>query len=261
MRKSGDYHKSMNNNSNPSSEILLSIIIPIYNNAKLLDITLENLLLVKTEKIEIIIIDGCSSDSFQNVVLKYKSFVDCIVSEPDCGIYYAINKGVNISRGKFYVVLGAGDYLYPAASTKMLDVLKTSQSNFILASVDVDKRQHEPMRGAIWRYGAAGIISHHSVGTFIRKDIHKKHGYYSYSYRLLADSHFILRCHMAKVAFERIYVCSGRYLGGGISEINKLDATLELFKLQMACNGNFFTQISLLCLRLIFHFMQRNKYD
>jgi len=90
---------------------LISIIIPVKNNSVNLDKCLMSIIDMQNEYIEIIIVDGQSTDSIDKVIYKYNSYISIFISEPDTGIYDAMNKGIALARGNYILFLGADDKL------------------------------------------------------------------------------------------------------------------------------------------------------
>ena len=91
----------------------LTIIIATYNSEKYLDKCLESIAIQSYPKIELIIIDNCSTDSTLNIINKYNLRINLrVFSEPDSGIYDALNKGVVLASGEYILFLGSDDYLY-----------------------------------------------------------------------------------------------------------------------------------------------------
>lgn len=79
----------------------VSIITVVYNAAADLRITLDNLLRIKYENLELIVVDGGSSDGTRTVIEEYSLDIKHWVSEPDNGIYDAMNKGLRMCGGDY----------------------------------------------------------------------------------------------------------------------------------------------------------------
>ena len=86
-----------------------SIITITYNCEAFIEKTIQSVLEQNFKDFEYIIIDGNSSDATLKIINKYRELVDIIVSEPDQGIYDAMNKGLNLAQGQFVNFLNAGD--------------------------------------------------------------------------------------------------------------------------------------------------------
>ena len=103
---------------------ILSIIIPIYNNEKYIENTLLSILSQKKDFVELIVVDGKSKDSTLNIIEKYKSKIDLIISEEDNGVYDAMNKGIKVATGEWLYFLGSDDLLAPYVIEKIQHILK-----------------------------------------------------------------------------------------------------------------------------------------
>ncbi len=105
LRTTG-FHKSSQNGTS-----LLSIILAVFNGAEFIEDTITSVMSQNYENIELIVIDGGSTDGTQEIVRKYESQIDYWLSEPDKGISDAFNKGILLARGDYINFQGAGDYL------------------------------------------------------------------------------------------------------------------------------------------------------
>jgi glycosyltransferase involved in cell wall biosynthesis len=97
----------------------ISIITVVYNSEQLIENTLKNIALIKNSSIEYIVIDGASTDKTNEIIKRYLSIIDIYVSERDGGIYDAMNKGINLSSGKFISFLNSGD-IYVSDFVKLI---------------------------------------------------------------------------------------------------------------------------------------------
>ena len=94
------------------SEIkLISIVTVVYNDILNISKTIESVIKYRTPEIEYIIIDGRSSDGTLEMINKYKENIDVVVSEPDKGIYDAMNKALLIANGNYIININCGDIL------------------------------------------------------------------------------------------------------------------------------------------------------
>lgn len=90
----------------------ISIITVCLNAENEIERTILSVLNQKYENIEFVLIDGASNDETVNIIKKYEDKIACFISEPDKGIYNAMNKGIEKSTGDFLVFLNAGDEFY-----------------------------------------------------------------------------------------------------------------------------------------------------
>lgn len=94
------------------SNLFISIITVVLNQAEDLETTINSVISQTYNQYEYIIIDGNSKDGTLEVINRYNNYIDIWKSEPDKGIYDAMNKGVNLSTGEYILFLNAGDYFY-----------------------------------------------------------------------------------------------------------------------------------------------------
>lgn len=142
---------------------LISVITVVYNGAAQLRATIESVLQQKRDDLEYIVVDGGSTDGTCDVLLRFNSQLDYWVSEPDDGIYDAMNKAINLARGRFIYHLNIGDRLLripkifdepvPADVICIAGVVKTSANGLHIPSVGVALRFHNTLhhQGCFYR--------------------------------------------------------------------------------------------------------------
>jgi glycosyltransferase involved in cell wall biosynthesis len=101
--------KSMYQQKN-KTDLLLSIIMVTYNAEAVVEKTLNSVFEQTFDQYELIVIDGGSTDNTIHVLKNYSDFITCLISEPDQGIYDAMNKGLVAAKGQYVQFLNAGDY-------------------------------------------------------------------------------------------------------------------------------------------------------
>jgi len=120
MGRSGDN----SGRATASQQPLVSIITVVLNGANTLGRAIESVVAQKFRGFEYIIIDGGSTDGTLEVIRQYESHLACWISEPDRGLYDAMNKGVSLSKGEWVYFLGADDYLldgFTSAAERLKD--------------------------------------------------------------------------------------------------------------------------------------------
>lgn len=178
----------------------ISIITVTYNAAKTVADTLQSVALQTYGDIEHIVIDGASTDSTVKIVSQYGGAISKFVSEPDNGIYDAMNKGLGLATGEIIGFLNADDVY---ASN---EVLRCVASLFATSEVDavfgdaVFVRSTRPTR-PIRRYRsdrfrpdriAWGLMPAHPA-LFLRREVYERFGVFRTDYRIAGDFELIAR--------------------------------------------------------------------
>ena len=181
----------------------LSIITINRNNAEGLKRTLDSVKTQTYQGFEHIIIDGASTDDSVKIIESYIRDVSCMkydvlwVSEPDTGIYNAMNRGVRKVHGDYVLMLNSGDYLVDELVLERivpeLDGTDIIQGNII--KVGASEEQLE--RG----YGKSDItfidvMKNHFLhqASFCRRELFDKYGYFDESYKINGDTVFYAKC-------------------------------------------------------------------
>ena len=113
-----------------------SIITINYNNCDGLEKTIQSVINQSYQNFEFIIIDGGSTDSSVEVIKKYSNKIDYWISEPDKGIYHAMNKGIIQAHGEYLNFMNSGDLFYDN------DVLKDISIKIDLKDIIIGKDFH-----------------------------------------------------------------------------------------------------------------------
>ena len=164
----------------------ISIITVVKNNKSYIEKNILSLLSQKYKNYEHIIIDGGSTDGTLEIIDKYKKSISSFVSEKDQGIYYAMNKGIDLASGDIIGILNSDDYFYDDA----LDIVKSyfeknQEIDFLFGSVHKFFIRHGFYPSKIhWTFN---FYTTHSVGFFIKKTSQKKLGYYNIKYKYSSD--------------------------------------------------------------------------
>ncbi len=163
---------------------LVSIITVTFNAASTLEACIKSVLLHKNGEVEFVVIDGGSKDGTLEILERYGNAVDVLVSEPDQGIYDAMNKGLDRANGDYVLFLGADDLLRHLPLNEM-----DNRADLILGNVDCggwNFRHVKPEAHLRAKMRYRNCV--HPQGTFYRKsDIR-----YSLEYRCCADYLFNL---------------------------------------------------------------------
>ena len=96
-----------------SEKLKISIIIPTFNSEEYVEETIKSVINQNYSNLDLILVDGNSTDRTMRIVEKYKEYFSHIVSEADNGQYDAINKGFNLAVGDIFAYLNSDDIYFP----------------------------------------------------------------------------------------------------------------------------------------------------
>ncbi len=191
----------------------ISIITSCFNRVDTVCEAMGSVLSQNYPNIEYIVVDGASSDgsveairNFENIIKSEKfkkdhpGFSFIFISEPDGGMYEAINKGVNMATGDVIGLVHSDDFLYD--NNVLSDIAKTikdTNADFVYGDGVFVKYQNPRKMVRNWRGGsyyrwkvACGWLPLHPT-CYIRRDVMLKEGLYDESFKIAADTDLLVR--------------------------------------------------------------------
>lgn len=119
----------MTQHNHSPSHVKVTVIVPVLNARGTILDTIESIRRFKTNQIEVIVLDGGSTDGTQDILSGSMDVIDILRSEPDRGIYDAMNKGVSLAHGIWCIFLGSDDILLDGFTTAV-GALSATTSNY-----------------------------------------------------------------------------------------------------------------------------------
>ncbi|MGB9794570.1 glycosyltransferase family 2 protein [Caldisericum exile] len=170
---------------------LITVITVVFNGAKTLEETIKSVINQTYPNVEYIIIDGGSTDGTLDIIKKYEDQIDYWISEPDKGIYDAMNKGVTLALGYYIYFLGSDDVVFSSeVFSKILSLIKLD-TKLIYGNVYF-KESGKIYDGEFSKFKlCTRNICHQAILYSIY--FFKKYGLYNLKYKILADYEFNLR--------------------------------------------------------------------
>ena len=213
---------------------LFSVVVATRNAGAVLPMTLESLLTQTYKDFEVLLIDALSSDTTIQIAQSFSGLSMSVVSEADAGISDAWNKGVRRAAGAWITFLNAGDLLHPRHFERaMAQVVKHGSDAIYYCDVfkfSGDGTLSNKILGrAPTRAGVGmGSVGFGHPGSIVSTSLIAQIGGFDTRYKIAIDSDFLLRCHVAGVAFRRFE--SAAYMGeGGVSDMQFYRAMTEYF--------------------------------
>tara|TARA_B110000196_G_C21066244_1_gene625024 strand:- start:353 stop:1090 length:738 start_codon:yes stop_codon:yes gene_type:complete len=235
-------------------KLKISIITVTKDSEKYLE---ENILSVNNQSYknyEHIIIDGNSNDQTKNIIIKHKEKISYWISEPDQGLYFAMNKGIKKATGDIIGILNSDDIFYPEALGIVNKYFVNDEKlDFLFGSVYKHKLMHGYKPNKIkWTFG---FYTTHSVGFFIKTESQKKIGDYDTQYKWSADYDLFYKM-IVKFKLNGTATKSneifGKFRTGGLSSrIKYLDFLIENNKIRLNNGQNFILVYLIFILRIL----------
>ncbi len=211
---------------------LLSVITVVYNNVNHIERTIKSVINQSYLNIEFLVIDGASTDGTLNILKKYQDKIDVLISEPDQGIYDAMNKGLKLAKGDYVLFMNSGDEIFAADTVEIIfnsmafaDIYygETEMLNEQLESAG--RRRHQaPKQLNLSSFKHGMSVSHQAI--YIKKSITKP---YDSKYKLSADIDWILDAISKAKTTVNTHQYVAKYLMGGMSKQKHRESLLERY--------------------------------
>lgn len=210
----------------------ISIITINYNNGKGLQNTIESVIKQSDQDFEFIVIDGNSTDGSKEIISKYKSKLTYAISEPDHGIYNAMNKGILKANFEYLLFLNSGDTLENEDVIKNIQ-MHLNDSDIVSGDIlieDVKGKHYVPSRDEVTLDFFFNISLFHQ-STFIKRQLFLDLGLYNESFKIGGDYEFFIRAlYKYNCSYKHSPILISKFITDGISndpayvEINKIEA-------------------------------------
>lgn len=237
----------------------ISIITVVFNGEKHIGRTIESVLGQTYKEVEYIIIDGKSTDRTLELIGGYKG-IHKVVSEPDKGLYDAMNKGLKAASGDYVWFLNSGDQIFSKDTVETLvaglvgmpDIIYGGTMIIDEAQNEVGDRRLKPPAQLTWLSFRQGmVVCHQSI-------LVKRAGapLYNLDYRLSADIDWAIRAAKEATQIHNSNLVLSRFLEGGLTDHNIKAGLKERFKIMR----HFYGLIPTILRHFVFGFRLTNFY-
>jgi glycosyltransferase involved in cell wall biosynthesis len=213
----------------------ITVITVVFNGEESIEETIDSVINQSYGNVEYIVVDGGSTDGTLAIIKKYAHAIDNWVSEPDKGIYDAMNKGLSMASGSWVNFMNAGDRFYSAQSISQVFSVSMGCEKIIYGDVQIRYEDFSRVEIArhpkrLWR----GMqFCHQSV--FCDTEYHKGNPF-NIENRICADLEFCYDAYKKNVNFKYTPSIVSSVEVGGVSEANRLK-TCELSRLAVRKAG------------------------
>ena len=212
----------------------LSVITIVYNNVKDIERTMLSVLNQSYTNIEYIVIDGASTDGTLNIIKKYENRLAKLISEPDKGIYDAMNKGLALATGDYVLFMNSGDEIYATDTVEKIfatapnaDIYYGETEMYDENWNSLGQRRHQAPETFTWRSFKYGMnISHQAI--YIKRSLTEP---YDLRYKYSADIDWIIKIAKKATKIVNTHLYVAKYLVGGMSKQKHRESLKERFKI------------------------------
>jgi glycosyltransferase involved in cell wall biosynthesis len=210
----------------------LSVITVVYNNVRDVERTLLSVLNQTYSAIEYIVVDGASTDGTLDIIKRYKSRISKFISEPDKGIYDAMNKGLQHATGDYVIFMNSGDEFFAADTVSKVfstapdaDIYYGETEMVNEQRESLGQRRHKAPDNFTWKSFNYGMsVSHQAI--YIKHSLAEP---YDFKYQLSADIDWIIRAAKKAKKIVKVEGYVAKYLVGGMSKAKHKQSLLERF--------------------------------
>lgn len=215
LRMRGNFKKSYANKP------LISVVTVVYNGQENLEQTINSVLDQTYDNVEYIIIDGGSKDKTLEIIQKYDDKIDYWVSEPDGGIYMAMNKAASLATGDYIAFLNADDWYNNNTVELVVTSIGDNDIDYIYGNTDIYEENTflSTSREKLKQYKFNTPFGHQSLFVKVKYLLSEP---FNTKYKVLADYNFMLGLIIKNLSYKYIDQSIVNYRTGGISSTANL---------------------------------------
>ena len=216
-----------------------SIITVTYNAEKVLEETIQSVIAQTYRNVEYIIVDGASKDNTLKIIEKYQEHISIMVSEPDKGLYDAMNKSIRMATGNYLCFLNAGDKLHEKGTLQRIaETLNDKELPDVIygetAIVDekgnfLHMRRLSTPKHLTWKSFKQGMLVCHQ-SFLAKRELALKHPY-DLQYRFSADFDWCIRIMKEAKCLHNTRLTLINYLNEGTTTRNHKASLKERFRI------------------------------
>lgn len=209
----------------------VSIVTVVFNDELRIENTILSVLNQTHNDLEYIVIDGNSSDRTVDIIFKYKNKISRVISEPDKGIYDAMNKGLLLCTGDRVLFLNAGDEFHDNKTIESVtQILNKKERSALIYGNVLLKGKNAILRSQPIKNIHKVMVTNHQ-GCFFNPEIHKKY-LYNIDFKIAADYEVIFKMHVNKEKIEFIDQVISKVEPNGVADSNRFLTCYEYFKVR-----------------------------
>ncbi|RZL39212.1 MAG: glycosyltransferase, partial [Pedobacter sp.] len=200
----------------------LSVITVNYNDKNGLQKTIESVKQQSWQNFEFIVIDGGSTDGSKEIVDQYKNLFAYFISEPDNGVYNAMNKGIKQAKGEYLIFLNSGDILNSGTTLLEIEPYLNGKKDILYGDANYQEKAGDVLRTYPDKLTFGFFLEHNlsHQAAFIKRKLFDDIFFYNENYKIASDwEFFIYAICNRNVSYEHIDLVICKYDTSGISSL------------------------------------------
>ena len=239
----------------PADKPLVSVITIVLNGQRYLEQTIKSVIDQTYDNVEYIIIDGRSTDGTINIIKKYEHIIDYWISEPDKGIYDAMNKAIQIANGEWVSFMNAGDQFF--GNDVVREVFESPPDGVDVIYGDTEIRYDGSggikKAGKVEQLWSGMIFCHQSA--FCRGCLLRTYKFNT-EYEISADFDFFYSLLTDGGSFLNRRITISTVKSGGLSDRNRLKNVIENWSRVRRTHSSFWVHSYYIC-RIVVSILKR----
>ncbi len=214
LRLKGQYKQTL------KDKPLITVITVVYNNEDTLERCIKSVLEQTYDNIEYIVIDGGSNDGTLNIIKKYEDSIDYFISEPDGGIYYAMNKGISLVSGDYINFMNSDDWFREDLTISSIIKSTVLDLNTIYYGKIMYVKEGKEYRESWEQLVDANILVGYPIphqSAFVGRNVFNTLGIFDTKYKISADFEWWVKAKINKISFYNMHCIVANYSIEGIS--------------------------------------------
>ena len=179
---------------------LITVVTVVRNGEKTLEETILSVINQTYKNVEYIVVDGASTDGTLDIIRKYEDKIDYWMSESDKGIYYAMNKGIDLAYGDWINFMNSGDSFYKSDVIENINTIKDSYSDVVYGNTNVCFKGYSIKKQSKLPSDKEYMPFCHQA-ALVKRSIAQKWPF-DVSYKICADKDFFHKIYFAKYKFQ-----------------------------------------------------------
>ncbi len=214
-----------------------SIITVCYNSVKTVEQTIQSVLSQNYNDLEYIIVDGGSTDGTSDIIEKYKKRISIYISEPDHGLYDAMNKGIHRASGDVVAFLNSDDWYEAGTLEKVRGYFEHNKVDIVSGNMYM-WTERICNKYAVDRKNKENVFFdsiYPQPALFVKRKMYLQFGGFDTSYKVAADTKWIMNAYVNGANILCVDDCFTYFRYGGISTVREYEGIEEQYRATLEC--------------------------